>query len=78
MRGHTTALNMSTKRQKEKIDTTPCLCCSDLCIPTAENAKVGCIAGSVAAGHTMHVPGMSVAGLCTRFAPTIKWQRIAL
>ena len=26
----------------------------------------------------MHVPGMSVAGLCARFAPTIKWHRIAL
>ena len=24
------------------------------------------------------VPGMSVAGLCARIAPTIKWHRIAL
>ena len=31
-----------------------------------------CMAG----GHTVHVPGMSVAGLCARFAPTIKWHRI--
>ena len=28
--------------------------------------------------HTMHVPGMSMAGLCARFAPTIKWHRTAL
>ena len=48
--------------------------------PTAEHAKVRCIGGggSVAGGHTMQMPGMSVAGLCARFAPTIKWQRIAL
>ena len=26
----------------------------------------------------MHVPGTSVAGLCARFAPTIKLHRIAL
>ena len=55
-----------------------CLYCSDFCIPTAENAKAGCIAGSVAGGHTMHVPGVSVSGLCARFTPTIKWHRIAL
>ena len=28
--------------------------------------------------HAMYVPGMSVAGLCARFAPTIRWHRIAL
>ena len=48
---------------KEDGDTSPCLCCSDFCIPTAENANARCIAGSVAGGHTMHVPGMIVAGL---------------
>ena len=26
----------------------------------------------------MHVPGMSVADLCARVAPTIKWYRIAM
>ena len=36
------------------------------------------VLGSVAGGHTMHVPGMSVAGLCATFAPPIKWHRIAL
>ena len=35
-------------------------------------------AGSVAGGHTVHVPGMSVAGLYARFAPTIKLHRIVL
>ena len=34
-------------------------------------------AGSVAGGHTTHVPGMSVEGLCARLAPIIKWYRIA-
>ena len=52
--------------------------CSDFCILTAENAKAGCTAGSVAGGHTTHAPGMNVTGLCARFAPTIKWHRIAL
>ena len=66
------------KTHKEDSDTSPCLCCSDFYIPTAENAKAGCIAVSVAGGHILHVPGMSVAGLCARFAPTIKWHRIAL
>ena len=28
--------------------------------------------------HTVPVTGMSVTGLCARFAPTIKWHRIAL
>ena len=39
-----------------------------------ENAKTGCIAESVAGGHTMHVPGMSVAGLCARFASQSVWR----
>ena len=30
------------------------------------NAKVGCIAVSVVGGHTVYVPGMSVADLCAR------------
>ena len=34
--------------------------------------------GSVESGQTSHVPAMSVAGLCARFAPMIKWHRIAL
>ena len=33
--------------------------------------KAGCIAGSVAGGHTVHVPGMNLAGLRARFAPKI-------
>ena len=66
------------KDTQEDSDISPLLCCSDFCIPTTENAKAGCIAGSEASGRTMHVPGMSVAGLCARFAPTIKWHRIAL
>ena len=69
---------MSNNTYKEDSDTSPCLCCSDFCIPTADNAKAGCTAGSVAGGHTVHVPGMSVKGLCARFAPTIMWHRIAL
>ena len=32
-------------------------------IPTAEKAKAGCSAGSVASGHTVRVSGMGVAGL---------------
>ena len=31
------------------------VCVLRICIPTAENAKAGCIAGSVAGGHTVHV-----------------------
>ena len=31
---------------------------------TAETAKGGCTAGRVVGEHIMHVPGMSVAGLC--------------
>ena len=58
----------SKQTQKEDSDTPPCLCCSDICIPTAGNVKVGCIVGSVVDGHTMRVPGMSVAGLRARFA----------
>ena len=38
----------------------------------------GCSAGSVARGHTVRVPGMSVAGICGRFGPTIKWHRMEL
>ena len=30
------------------------------------NAEAGCIAGSVVGGHTVYLPGMSVAGLCAR------------
>ena len=52
-------------------DATPCLLCSDICISTAENAKVGCTAGNVVDGHTVHVPGMDVARLCARFEPTM-------
>ena len=33
-------------------------------IPTAENAKPGCSAGSVASGHTVHGQGMGVADFC--------------
>ena len=33
---------------------------------------------SVASGHTVSVPGMSVAGLCAKFASTIKWRRTSL
>ena len=58
--------------------TSPCLYCSNFCIPTAENAKARCIAGSVAGGHTVQVPGVSEAGLCARFTPTITWHRITL
>ena len=47
-------------------------------IPTAEKAKAGRSAGSVASGRTMRESGMGVAGLCARFAPTIKWRRILL
>ena len=54
------------------------VCVVRICIPTGENAKAGCTAGSVAGGHTMRVPAMSVAGLCARFEPTMKWHRIAL
>ena len=54
------------------------VCVVRICIQKAENAKTGCIAGSVAGGHTVHVPGMSVAGFCARFGLTIKWHRIAL
>ena len=54
------------------------VCVVRMCIQTADNAKAGCIAGRVAGRHTMHVPGMSVAGLCARFTPTIKWHRNAL
>ena len=32
----------------------------------------------VAGGHTVHVPGLNVTGLCARFAPTIKWHRITV
>ena len=39
--------------------------------------KPGCSAGSVAGGHTVRVSGMGVAGLCARFAPTIKWHRVS-
>ena len=56
---------------------TLCLVCIRICIPTAEYEKPGCIAGSVAGGHTVNVPGMNVAGLCARFALTIKCHRIA-
>ena len=67
------SLDHVKKRHKRKTLLTLCLVCVFfICIPTADNAKAGCIAGSVAGGHTMHVPGMSVAGLCARFAPTIK------
>ena len=45
------------------------VCVVRICIPTAENTKV---AVSVAGGHAVHVPGMSVVGLGERFAPTIK------
>ena len=31
------------------------VCIVRICIPTAEHAKAGCIAGSVAGGYTMHV-----------------------
>ena len=34
--------------------------------------------GSVASGHTVRVPGMSVAGLRAKFASTIKWYRTSL
>ena len=47
-------------------------------IPTAEEAKAVCNVGSVASGHTVRVPGMSVAGLCATFASTIKWHRTSL
>ena len=57
-RGHTKADNISKKTNKENSDISPCLCCSDL-FPTAESAKAGCIAGSVAGGHTVNVSGMS-------------------
>ena len=61
------------KRHRRKTVLTLCLVCVFwICIPTAENAKGGCIAGSVAGGHTVHVPGKSVTDLCARFAPTIK------
>ena len=43
------------------------------CIPTVEKTKAGCSVGGVAGGHTVLVPGMSAAGLCARFAPTLKW-----
>ena len=77
-RGHTKA-DMSKRLTKRTVrDTSPYRWCSDFCIPKAENAKAGCFAGSVAGGHTMHVPDTSVAGWCAIFAPTIKWHRIAL
>ena len=78
-RGNTRAENMSKGHtRKTSGDTSPCLCYSNLYIPTAENAKARCVAGIVAGGRTMHVPGMSVAGLCARCVPAIKWHRIAL
>ena len=43
--------------------------------------KPGCSAGCVASGvsgHTVRVPGMGEAGLCARFASTIKWLRTLL
>ena len=49
-------------RHRMKTLTLRLVCVVRICIPTAENAKAGCIAGSVAGGHTMHVPGMGVAG----------------
>ena len=52
------------------------VCVVRICIPTAEDAKTERSAMYVAGGYTMHVPGMSVAGLCARFAPTIKWHRM--
>ena len=39
--------------------------------------KLDLLQGCLAGGHTMHVPGMSVAGICARFVPTIKWHPIA-
>ena len=48
------------------------------CIITPEKAMAACFAGSVATGHTVLVLDTSVAGLCARFAPTIKWHHIAL
>ena len=62
-RGHTKADNM-LKRHRRTTLTLRLACVIRICITTAEDAKAGCIAGSVASGHTMHVSGMSVAGLC--------------
>ena len=66
------------KQNRRKTLTLRLVCVVRICISTAENATAGYTAWSVADGHTMHVPGMSVAGLCARFAPTINWHRIAL
>ena len=66
-RAHKSSEHVNKGRRKTL--TLRLVCVVRICIPTAENA------GSGAGGHTMHVPGMSVAGLCARFAPTVKWHR---
>ena len=63
------------KTYKEDSDTSPVL--FGFVYSNSGKCESWCIAGSVAGGHTMHVPCISVAGLCARFTPTIKWHRIA-
>ena len=50
--------------KKEMSDTSLCLFCSDICIPTGENAKAGCIAGSVAR-WTHHACAGFMCEICT-------------
>ena len=70
--GHTKADNISKKTYTEDSDTSPCLCCSDLCIKQQKMRKLDVLrpAWSVAGGHTVHVPGMSE--FMCEIAPTIK------
>ena len=81
-RGHPKANKTSKKNKKTKEDsgTTPCLNCSELYSSNKRGkSSVQCSVGSVASGHTVSMPGRSVAGLCaTFFASTIKWHRTYL
>ena len=76
--GHTKAEKKKHRRKTVHYDYACIVCIVRNCIPTPEKAMAGCFAGSVASGRTLLVLGMSAAGLCARFAPNIKWHRIAL